>query len=278
LVIETPAHELGGKLREWRARRRMSQLDLACSAEISTKDLSFLETGRTRPSRQVLLNLAACLRMPLRDQNDLLLAAAFAPTLPENAFEAPMLDGVRRTVESVLASYEPNPAMVIDRHWTMLTANRAVAHLVAGAEPMLLRPPGNLLRLFMHPAGLASRIVNLAQWHAHVIGRLRQQVDYSGDPALTDLIEEICDYLGPNGTRQPDAGAAEFAAVPLRLATFDGVLSFFTMTARFTAPADITVAELSIEAFLPADAGTAAVMRRVAAADESLTVAQAELV
>jgi transcriptional regulator with XRE-family HTH domain len=251
----------------------MSQLDLACSAEISTKYLSFLETGRCRPSRQVLLNLAACLRVPLRDQNGLLLAAGFAPTLPENAFEAPMLDGVRRTVESVLASYEPNPAMVIDRRWTMVTANRAVAHLVAGAEPMLLRPPVNLLRLLMHPAGLASRIINLAQWRAHVLGRLRQQVDYSGDPGLTDLIEEIRDYPGPNGTRRIDPGEVDFAAVPLRLATFDGVLSFFTVAARFTAPADITVAELSIEAFLPADTGTAAIMRRIAAADESLTAA-----
>jgi transcriptional regulator with XRE-family HTH domain len=269
LLTEAPAHDLGGLLREWRAKRRMSQVDLANDAEISTKHLSFLETGRSRPSRQMLLDLAACLRVPLRDQNALLEAAGFPPTFRQLAFNAPALDMVRRNVEILLASHEPNPALVVDRHWTMLTANRAVAHIVAGAEPMLLRPPVNFLRLFLHPAGLASRIVNLAQWQAQVMERLRRQANASGDPVLTDLLEEIRDYPSSSGTAGRDRAEPDSVATPLRLATFDGVLSFFNTTTSFTTPLDVTVAELAIEAFLPADAATAASMRQVAAADEN---------
>jgi transcriptional regulator with XRE-family HTH domain len=265
----TVAHDLGGLLREWRAKRRISQLDLACDAEISTKHLVFFESGRSRPSRQMLLNLAACLQVPLRDQNALLEAAGFSPTFLQHAFNAPALHVVRRSVEILLASHEPNPALVVDRHWTMLTANRAVAHLVAGAEPMLLRPPVNFLRLFLHPAGLASRIVNLAQWRTQVMERLRRQANASGDKVLTDLLEEIRDYPNPCGAACPDQAEADTVAVPLRLATFDGVLSFFNTTTSFATPLDVTVAELAIEAFLPADAATAASMRQVATADEN---------
>jgi transcriptional regulator with XRE-family HTH domain len=275
LLTEAPAHDLGGLLREWRAKRRMSQLDLASDAEISTRHLSFLETGRSRPSRQMLLNLAACLQVPLRDQNALLEAAGFPPTFRQQAFNAPALDVVRRNVEILLASHEPNPALVVDRHWTMLTANRAVAHLVAGAESMLLRPPVNFLRLFLHPAGLASRIVNLAQWRAHVMERLRRQANARGDPVLSELLEEIQDYPNPFGTACLDRAEPDTVAAPLRLATFDGVLSFFNTTTSFTTPLDVTVAELAIEAFLPADAATAASMRQVAATDENRPAAVA---
>jgi transcriptional regulator with XRE-family HTH domain len=240
----------------------MSQLDLACDAEISTKHLSFLETGRSRPSRQMVLHLAGCLDVPLRDRNVMLTAAGFATVFQERSFNEPALDLVRRNVETVLAAYDPYPALAVDRHWTMLAANRAVAHLVAGAEPSLLRPPVNVLRLSLHPAGLASRIVNLAQWRAHVIARLRRQIDVSGDVALSDLLEEVRDYPGPRG-----AGPAEDhdqIAIPFRLATIDGELSFFSTTTMFGTPVDITVSELAIEAFLPADAQTAEIMRRVA--------------
>jgi transcriptional regulator with XRE-family HTH domain len=271
----TVAHDLGGLLREWRAKRRISQLDLACDAEISTKHLGFFESGRSRPSRQMLLNLAACLQVPLRDQNALLEAAGFSPTFLQHAFNAPALHVVRRSVEILLASHEPNPALVVDRHWTMLTANRAVAHLVAGAEPMLLRPPVNFLRLFLHPAGLATRIVNLAQWRAQVMDRLRRHADASSDPVLADLLEEIRDYPSPGGG-YPDQASVDTVAVPLRLATFDGVLSFFNTTTSFTAPLDVTVAELAIEAFLPADAATIASMRQIAAADENRPEAVAQ--
>jgi transcriptional regulator with XRE-family HTH domain len=275
LLTETAAHDLGGLLREWRTKRRISQLDLACDAEISTKQLGFLESGRSRPSRRVLLDLAACLQVPLRDQNTLLEAAGFSPTFLQHAFSAPALHVVRRSVEILLASHEPNPALVVDRHWTMLTANRAVAHLVAGAEPMLLRPPVNFLRLFLHPAGLASRIVNLAQWRNQVMGRLRRQADASGDKVLTDLLEEIRDYPNPCGAACSDPADTDTVAVPLRLATFDGVLSFFNTTTSFATPLDVTVAELAIEAFLPADGATAASMRQAAADENQPAVALA---
>jgi transcriptional regulator with XRE-family HTH domain len=268
LFTGTPVHDLGRLLCEWRRKRRMSQFDLASDAEISTRHLCFLETGRSQPSREMLLRLATCLQVPLRDRNALLCAAGFAPMFEERAFNAPALDAVRRSVEILLATHEPNPALVVDRHWTMLTANRAVANLVAGAEPMLLRPPVNVLRLFLHPAGLASRIVNLAQWRAHVVERLRRQIDCSGDPALMDLLEEVRDYPSPCAVADADQLEGEMVATPFRLATFDGVLSFFGTTTSFGPAADITVAELTIEAFLPADAETTAIMRRSAEADE----------
>jgi transcriptional regulator with XRE-family HTH domain len=265
---DTPS--FGGYLREWRRRRRMSQFDLACNAEISPKHLSFLETGRARPSRGMLLHLAACLNVPLRDRNGLLSAAGFAPAFTERAFTDPALDMVRRNVETVLAAHEPNPAMVVDRRWIMLAANRAVAHLVAGTEPLFLRPPVNILRLSLHPAGLAPRIVNLAQWRAQMIARLRRQIDLAGDPVLADLLEEIRDYPNPTSPRSlhPEVGA-DSIAIPLQLMTIDGVLSFFNTTMRFAAPIDITVAELTLEAFLPADAETARIMRRVAEPEDT---------
>ena len=265
LGTKSLAHNpLGELLREWRRKRRMSQLNLAVDAEISTKELTFLETGRSRPSRQMLLHLAGCMDIPLRDRNVLLSTAGFSPLFQERPFHAPDLDVVRRGVEAILAAHDPNPALAVDRHWTMLAANRSVAHLVAGAEPMLLRPPVNVLRLFLHPAGLASRIINLAQWREHVVWRLRRQTDVSGDGALMDLLEEVRDYPGMRGG---DAAGPEvdngMIAIPFRLATIDGVLSFFSTTTMFGTPVDITVSELAIEAFLPADAQTAEVMRRL---------------
>ena len=223
-----PAQALGGLLREWRRRRRMSQLDLASDAEISSRRLSFMEAGRLRPSRGMLLHLATCLDVPLRDTNALLSAAGFDPLFEEHAFDMPALDIVRRAVEIVLAAYDPFPALVVDRHWTMLSANRAVAHLVAGSEPLLLRPPVHLLRLLLHPAGLAPRIVNLAQWRAHVIARLHRQIDLSGNSMLMDLLEEIRDYPSPRETTACDPAERGVVAIPFRLATIDGVLSFFS--------------------------------------------------
>jgi transcriptional regulator with XRE-family HTH domain len=241
----------------------MSQLALALDANISIKHLSFLEIGRSRPSREMLLHLAACLAVPLRDRNELLAAAGFAPLFQERALHEPALHPICRNVEFVLAAHGHNPALVMDRHWTLQTTNRAVAHLFAGAEPLLLRPPVNLLRLLLHPAGLASRVVNLPQWRMHVIARLRHQIDATGDAVLMDMLEELLDYPCLRGTRSAarmDESAA--GAIPFQLATIDGVLSFFTTTTRFGAPVDVTVSELTIEAFLPADTDTAAIMRR----------------
>jgi transcriptional regulator with XRE-family HTH domain len=260
---------LGNLLRDWRRRRRMSQLDLACDADISTKHLSFLETGRSRPSRQMVLHLAACLDVPLRIRNVMLRAAGFAPVFQERAFQEPALSQVRRNVETVLAAHDPFPALAVDRHWIMLAANRAVAHLVSGADPTLLRPPVNVMRLTLHPAGLASRIINLPQWRARAIARLRRQIDATGDTVLMELLEELRDYptLHTPGAQNVDDDS-EMIAMPLRLATIHGTLSFFGTTTLFGTPADITVSELSIEAFLPADAETATIMRQVAQGPE----------
>jgi transcriptional regulator with XRE-family HTH domain len=282
LITGAPAQDLGGLLRDWRRRRRMRQLDLASDAEISSKRLGLMETGRLKPSRRILLHLAACLDVPLRQKNALLSAAGFDPLFEEHAFHVPALDIFRRGIETVLAAHDPCPALVVDRHWTMLSANRAVAHLVAGAEPLLLRPPVNVVRLFLHPAGLASRIVNLAQWRAHLIARLLRQIDLSGDSRLLDMTEEIRDYPYPRDCASLEQVESGVVATPIRLATIDGVLSFFSTTTLFRTPVDITVSELAIEAFLPADAETAKIMRRVAQRDstEPTTVAQsaAELV
>ncbi len=243
----------------------MSQFDLACDAEISAKHLSFLETGRSRPSRQMLLHLANYLDMPLRDRNVLLGAVGFPPVFQERAFSEPALGLIRRNVEVVLAAYNPYPALAVDRHWTLLAANRAVTHLVSGADHTLLRPPVNVLRLSLHPAGLAPRIVNLPQWRAHVIARLRRQIDLSGDAVLMDLLEELRDYPSPRGISWPSSDDdTGMIAIPFRLATIDGVLSFFGTTTLFGTPVDITVSELTIEAFLPADTETNEIMRRVA--------------
>jgi transcriptional regulator with XRE-family HTH domain len=253
----------------------MCQRDLASDAEISSRRLGLMETGRLKPSRGMLFHLAACLDIPLRQKNALLSAAGFDPLFEEHAFHVPALDVFRRGIETVLAAHYPCPALVV-RHWTMLSANRAVAHLVAGAEPMLLRPPVNVVRLFLHPAGLASRIVNLAQWRAHVIARLLRQIDLSGDSRLLDLAEEIRGYPYPRENASPDQVEGGVVATPFRLATIDGVLSFFSTTTLFSTPVDITVSELAIEAFLPADAETAEIMRGVARRDNTnpTTVAQ----
>jgi hypothetical protein len=213
--------------------------------------------------------------VPLRDRNVMLGAAGFAPVFQERSFSEPALGLIRRNVEIVLGAHDPNPALAVDRHWTMLAANRAVAHLVAGADPTLLRPPVNVLRLSLHPAGLASRIVNLAQWRAHVIARLRRQIDVTGDAVLTDLLEELRDYPSPRGAGPPPEDDGGMIAIPFRLATIEGVLSFFSTTTLFGTPVDITVSELAIEAFLPADAETMEIMRRLAQEGEKRQEARA---
>ncbi len=256
---------VGGLIRDWRRRRRMSQLDLACDANISAKHVSFLESGRSNPSRAMLLLLAECLDVPLRTKNAMLIAAGHTAAFKQRDFTAPAMAVARRTVESLLAAHDPNPAMVIDHHWTVLCTNKAVANLVAGAEPILLRPPVNLLRLMLHPAGLASRIVNLAEWRGHIAARLRREIDLTGDTGLTDLLEEIRDYPCPRGAPFGSVGFdGGSVAIPFQLVTIDGTLSFFNTTTRFTTPTDITLAELAIEAFLPADQETIDIMRRSA--------------
>jgi transcriptional regulator with XRE-family HTH domain len=255
---------LGVLLREWRRRRRVSQLALALKADISQRHLSFVETGRARPSRELVLHLGEQLDVPLRARNRLLLAAGFAPAFVERSLDDPALDAARRAVERVLEGHEPYPALAVDRHWTLLAANGAVAPLLAGASPSLLRPPVNVLRLSLHPDGLAPRIVNLPQWRAHLLERLSRQVDATADPVLVELHDELRSYPAHHPRTVPpsapdDGGAGIF--VPLRLATDDGVLSLISTTTVFGSPMDVMLEELALECFFPADAATAGRLR-----------------
>jgi transcriptional regulator with XRE-family HTH domain len=245
--------DVGLLLRRWRTTRRMSQLALSTEAGVSTRHLSFLETGRARPTREMVLRLAQRLGVPLRAQNELLLAAGFAPAHAESAVDSPPMAAVLSALRTVLAGHEPYPALLIDRHWTMVDANAGVAPLLAGCAPELLEPPVNALRVSLHPDGMAPRIENLAEWRTHVLHRLDRQAEASGDPVLRDLYAELAAYPGGTTDAHPDG-----LVVPLRI---DG-RSFFSTTSVLGAPLDVTLSELAIEAFLPADPATAAALHR----------------
>lgn len=258
---------VGSLLRAWRQRRRLSQFDLALESGVSTRHLSFLETGRALPSRDMLLHLAEQLDIPLRERNVLLTAAGYAQVFPERSLDDPTLEAARRAVDLVLAGHEPHPALAIDRHWTLIAANHAVQVFQVGVDSSLLQPPVNVLRLSLHPSGLAPRLANFHQWRAHVLARLRHQVEITADPLLTELISEISSYLSPkeSGASQPATqGGYTNVAVPFQLITDDGLLVFYSTTTMFGTPVDITVSELAIESFFPADEATAQAMRRFA--------------
>ncbi len=255
----------GELLRDWRKRRRLSQLDLAMEAEVSQRHLSFVESGRARPSRDMVLHLAEQLNVPLRERNFLLVAAGYAPVFPERALGDPAMGAAREAVERVLTGHEPHPAIAVDRHWTLLAANRAFAPLLAGIDPDMLAPPVNVLRLSLHPRGAAPRIANLPEWRTHILARLRRQVEVSADAKLLTLLEELRGYPVPATTRPLPLAELESIAVPLRIATPQGVLSFLGTTMVFGTPVDITLSELTIEAFFPADAATAVAMRGIVA-------------
>jgi transcriptional regulator with XRE-family HTH domain len=253
---------VGALIRDWRQLRRLSQLDLALDAEISQKHLSFIESGRSQPSRDMVLLLAATLSVPLRERNALLLAAGFAPVYGERGLDDPSLATARAAIDLVLKGHEPYPALAVDRHWTLLAANAAVPPLLGlASDPELLRGPVNVLRLSLHPGGLAPAIVNLSEWRHHILARLRQQIRATADPVLAALLEELTAYAAPPtpATRkgkhiepEPEPGIV----VPLQLRLGEAVLSFFSTTTVFGTPVDITLSELAIEAFFPADEAT----------------------
>lgn len=252
---------VGTLLREWRQRRRLSQLDLANDAAISTRHLSYVETGRAAPSRAMVLHLAEALEVPLRERNALLTAAGFAPLYRERPLDDPALQAARAAVELVLQAHEPHPALAVDRHWNMLAHNRPLLLLLDGIDPALLAPPVNVLRLSLHPRGAAPKIVNLNAWRTHLFARLRTQVQASGDPVLAALLEELQGYPGDDG---PAGGEDPHAvAVPLQIRSAAGVLSFISTTTVFGTPVDITLSELALETFFPADAETAQRLRRL---------------
>jgi len=263
---------IGDQLREWRQRRRLSQLALATSAGVSQRHVSFVESGRAMPSRELVLSLAKQLEVPFRERNELLLAAGFAPIYRERSLDAPELAPARRAIELVLEAYEPFPALAIDRHWSLVLSNRAVAPLLARVHPDLLQPPVNVLRVSLHPQGLAPHIANLKEWREHVLARLETQVRLSADRVLAALLEELLTLEMPatsaaatrsDASSEPMSGSAVLAgvAVPFQLDTERGRLSFLSTTTVFGTPIDITLSELAIEAFLPADAATAAALR-----------------
>ncbi|MBW3632648.1 MAG: helix-turn-helix transcriptional regulator [Chloroflexi bacterium] len=255
---------IGDLLREWRERRRLSQLALALDADVSTRHLSFLETGRARPSREMLLRLTERLDVPLRERNTMLLAAGFAPAYPERDLDDPALEVARAAVDRVLLGHEPFPAMAVDRYWTLIAANRIVPALLTGAAPELLRSPVNVLRLSLHQEGLAPRIANLPEWRAHLLARLSRQVEITADPRLAELLQELQSYPGNLDTKGVDEPVSLLVAVPLRLRTEHGLLSLLSTTMVFGTPVDVTLAELAIEAFFPADAATAGLLQRFA--------------
>lgn len=266
--MTSEGQSVGVMLRDWRQRRRLSQLELACEAEISTRHLSFIETGRSLPSRAMVLRLAERLEVPLRERNVLLTAAGYAPSFRERSLEDPELRAAQETIEALLKGHEPYPALVIDRHWTMVAWNRAVAPFLEVARRELVKPPMNAMRITLHPEGLAPRIANYLEWREHAMARLRRQIDLTADPALMALLEELRGYPIPATAAErprPDSQSARHrVAIPFQLITEAGVLSFISTTTVFGTPIDITLSELALETFFPTDPPTATALRRMA--------------
>jgi len=243
----------GDLIREWRQRRRLSQLDLAIAANVSSRHLSFVETGRSRPTSEMILHLAEHLDVPLRDRNALLLAGGFAPAYPERGLAEPELHAVKNALKRVLDGHEPYPAAVVNRWWELVDANAGIALFTGDVSPELLEPPVNVLRLSLHPDGMAPRIANLPEWRAHLLARLHRQAEATGDPRLYSLYSELEAY--PGGAARPP-GPAD-VVVPLRYRTPQAEFSFLSITAVIGTPMDVTVEELAIESFYPADHQTA---------------------
>jgi len=273
--MATHQQRFGVLLRRWRQRRRMTQMDLASIANSSTRHLSYLETGRAQPSREMVMRLAEDLDIPLRERNALLLSAGFAPAFQESSL--PELASAHRAIEQILEAHKPYPAFAVDRRWNIVLSNRAIPRLYVGVSPELLQPPVNAMRLTLHPFGLAPRIVNLAEWRRHVIMVLRQQVEVRADCALQALLTEIMTYpTPPDGLVTEKEDGAHRYATPLQIATEAGVVSFLNTTTVFGTPTDITLSELALEMLFPADAETVEIVETLNAA-ESMPVGREDM-
>ena len=259
----------GEHLRHWRQHRRLSQQGLALEAEISTRHLSYVETGRAQPSREMVLRLAERLSVPLRERNALLVAAGFAPMYQARPLDHPDLAAARQAVELVLKGHEPSPALAVDRHWNLVAANAVVPLLLDGVAPWLLEPPVNVLRLSLHPEGLGPRLANAGQWRTHLLHRLQQQISASADGELQALHDEIAAYPfaahGAPATSAVASTVASHIAVPFELHTDLGTLSFISTITIFGTPVDVTLQELAVESFFPANAETQQALRRLQA-------------
>jgi transcriptional regulator with XRE-family HTH domain len=254
---------VGEHLRQWRQRRRLSQLDLALDAEISARHLSFMETGRAAPSRDMLMRLAERLEVPLRERNVMLVAGGFAPAFPQRPLDDPAMKLAREALETVLKAHEPNPALAIDRHWNLVSANRMVAPLLGGVAPKLLQGRINVMRLGLHPDGLASRTVNLHEWRGHLLERLHSQCETTADAELIALHDELKAYPVPPRAGPPPK-ISDSVVVPFQMRFGKDVLSFISTTMVFGTPVDVTLSELALEAFYPADDATAQKLREIA--------------
>jgi transcriptional regulator with XRE-family HTH domain len=256
---------VGEHLRQWRQRRHLSQLDLALDAEISARHLSFMETGRSAPSREMLMRLAERLEIPLRERNVMLVAGGFAPAFPQRTLDDPAMKLAREALEAVLKAHEPNPALAIDRHWNLVSANRMVTPLLGGVAPKLLQGKINVMRLGLHPDGLASRTVNLHEWRAHLLERLHHQCETTADAELIALHDELKAYPVPPRSGPPPK-IPDTVVVPFQLRFGNEVLSFMSTTMVFGTPLEVTLSELALEAFYPADDKTAQKLREIAGA------------
>jgi transcriptional regulator with XRE-family HTH domain len=255
---------VGDLLRDWRRRRRLSQLDVSLDAAVSARHLSFVETGRSRPSRELVLHLAEFLDVPLRDRNALLLSAGYAPAYGETPLDAAAMAPVRDALDTILTGHAPYPAVIVDRRWDIVTANApALAILGEGVAPELLAPPANALRVCLHPEGLAPRIRNLAHYGEHLVDRLARQAAITGDPDAAALLAELRGHAAEDVAAPgvPDPDPAGQLVVPLVLESLGAELRLFSTLATFGTALDVTIAELAIESFFPADAETAATLR-----------------
>jgi len=243
----------------------MSQLDLACNAEISARHLSFLETGRSQPSREMILRLAEQLSIPVRERNALLVAAGYAPVFRERPIDDPAMTPARTAIDLVLEGHKPYPAFAVDRHWNIVASNRALQELYVDVAPELMKPPVNALRLSLHPKGMAPRVANLVEWRAHLLARLMQQIDVSGDAILIELMRELSGYPAPSSDGRHGRHGPPDIVVLFRVMTEFGLLSFFTTTTVFGTPLDITLSEIALECFYPADSATAESVHAAAA-------------
>ena len=267
-LIASDARTIGKHIRDWRQRRRMSQLEFALDVKISQKHLSFIESGRSSPSREMVLRLAEHLNVPLRERNMMLLAAGYAPVFPERRLDDPALQAARTAIDLLLKAHEPFPAIAIDRHWTLMASNAVVPVLLElVADKSLLEPPVNVLRVSLMPGGLAPHIVNLPEWRAHLLARLRHQIDMTADPKLEMLFRDLQACPVPATHSTEGTSNADYAGivVPFRLKTPGAVMSFLSTTTVFGTPVDITLSELALETFFPADAATADALRAVVA-------------
>jgi transcriptional regulator with XRE-family HTH domain len=251
--------EVGPLLRQWRERRRVTQLELALDAGVSARHLSFVETGRSKPGREMLLRVLEQLKVPFREQNRLLLAAGHAPAFPERSLDDPDLTPVREALDVILSGHEPYPAVAVDRVWNLIAANSAMLALIESVEidPALLEPPVNVMRIGLNPRGLGPLFVNLGHWQAHWLKRLETQLSATGDEQLAALIDEIAGYSAPEPDVGSEVGGSEMLG-PVKVRTPDGgELSFFGMFASFDTPFEVTTSELAIEFLFPADRATA---------------------